>query len=101
VQCKLTYLCLPSSRAVPRHLVEQVSAAVLWKPPQINGGVAWNVRVELGPEQAEDDSLEHAQTFLGEPVAQSSLQRIVFPHQAGRYCVTLVLENLRSGQEVA
>jgi hypothetical protein len=89
--------------SVPGSVVEQVSAVVRWtQPAQLTGGVAWSVRVELGPEQAEAGTVAISREFLVyEPdEAQAGyLGSVVFPRRAERYCGTLVIEDLRTGRD--
>jgi len=100
VRCRSVTGCTVAVKLVSGNVVEQVSTALRWTPPAITGGVAWNVRVELGAEQWQADSLTHELRFYGEyPEQGYDLSPVVFPHAAGRYCVTLVLEDVRTGQD--
>jgi MYXO-CTERM domain-containing protein len=76
----------------------------MWQPPPFTSGVAWKVRLEPSPSQSDADlSRVYPPTEYVGPASTGtgaiSLGRIVFPTRSAQYCATLVITDLRTGQE--
>jgi hypothetical protein len=83
---------------IPSNMVDQVSALAHWSMPEVTGGVAWRLHIELGPEQGDIHPPGNVITVFGSnPEFESQLGELVFPNQQPRYCATLVLTDLRTG----
>jgi hypothetical protein len=111
VQCMSSTGCEPRplSLPLPPRVIEQVIAQVHWMPPEVVGGVAWRVRVEPDAPQAVVSSAEPAlpdtgavQELFGRvetPYRGVHIDDVIFPERGESYCVTVVLEDLRTGLE--
>lgn len=110
VSCRATEPCGPAQVLdVRTRVVEQVSAFAEWSPPEIVGGVAWSIRLEpKAPEgEAAGEQLwfgalgGYRQSFDspmgGLPIFE--IGSVDFRDRAQRYCVDVILEDLRTGLE--
>jgi len=100
--CQSTICGVAQTLRVPATLEKRVGVELTWQPPPVVGGVAWALRVE--PSTTNPDvnvNGAYAGDYLGDAPASSavSLGRALFPTEAARYCVTLVLKDLRTGEE--
>jgi len=86
---------------VPGRAVKQTGAELLWQVVPSASGVAWAVRIEASPSQSTDvDVRQGVNEYLANDAEPSvALGKVIFPTPADQYCVTLVLEDLRTQQE--
>ncbi|HWO07915.1 MAG TPA: hypothetical protein VNN80_00505, partial [Polyangiaceae bacterium] len=106
VQCALNQTSPPCGPprtvSLPTRVREEVAAIVVWAPPDIVGGVAWNLRFEGAQVGADpgSDFFDRVEGF--EPHADYGGDVglfVAFPEPAERYCATMVIEDLRTGLE--
>jgi hypothetical protein len=110
VQCMSSARCGPRpTLSLPPRVTEHVAAQVHWMPPEVVGGVAWRVRVEPDAQQAVVSSAESTldDTGAGQELFGKvetayrgvHVDDVIFQERADDYCVTVVLEDLRTGLE--
>lgn len=86
---------------VPATLTKRAMAEVTWQVPQVAEGVAWTVRLEASKAQPDaNPQFTPPYEYLGS-LSDSALTlgSILFQTSAPSYCATLVLTDLRTGQE--
>ncbi len=87
--------------SVPGGLIKQLAGQALWSLPPVVGDVAWEARLEASPEQPDAVVPLDAVTYLTNPEqTELGLGLIAFPTKAERYCVTFVVTDLRTQDEV-
>lgn len=86
------FLSMPG-RATKRDALEAT-----WRLPPSSTGVAWRPRLEASPSSADAVLPTYFNEFLGVGPDQS-FGTVAFPTAAEQYCVTLVVEDLRTHEE--
>jgi hypothetical protein len=84
---------------LPPRVIEELATQVVWTPPEVAGGVAWRVRLDLGEQPGEAGP---AKEFFGRIEASEPglyLPIVRFRELSGRHCVSVVVEDLRTGLE--
>jgi hypothetical protein len=71
---------------------------VRWHLPEITGFVAWRQRLELSNGVAAEGAFGQEHVFSSGPRSRD-VGIVAFPEPAARQCATLVVEDLRTGQE--
>jgi hypothetical protein len=90
----------PATVEVPEVFVKQASTQALWQLPPVTSGVAWQARLEASPDQPDAVLPGLSVEYLAdtsEPVVDMGY--LVFPTAAKSYCATLVVKDLRNGDE--
>jgi hypothetical protein len=92
--------CSDGPIPIPATVTKQVAVDVTWKAPPTSGGVAWKPRVEASPSHPDAIAIGPStfQEFTG-GATERDLGYVTFPTDAESYCVTLVLEDLRTHEE--
>lgn len=87
---------------LPPRVTERLATMIMWTPPPVVGHVAWAARVELRPGQGELLRRPAGEElFFGtlETSPRVTAGSPLFSERAERYCVDLVIEDLRTGLE--
>jgi hypothetical protein len=85
---------------VPEREVQHRANDTLWDVPEVAGMVAWEARVELSGPLGDGVASDEVAVVGGVDVGPVDTGFIVFPSDAEEYCVVLVIEDLRTGEEV-
>lgn len=101
--CLVNPVCAtPYTVPLPPRVTERLATMIMWTPPPVVGHVAWAARVELRPGQGELLPRHVGEElFFGtlESSAKVTAGSPLFSERAERYCVDLVIEDLRTGLE--
>jgi hypothetical protein len=86
---------------VPEGEVRHWANDTLWQVPEIQGMVAWAAHAELSGPLDDAVTVEDEVVVVGGvDVGDVDAGMVVFPSDAEEYCVVLVVEDLRTGEEV-
>lgn len=70
-----------------------------WQLPEVASRVAWRAHLEASPSEPDARVLEDAPIeYFGGPPDAWTAGRVVFAREAAEHCVTLVVEDLRTGE---
>lgn len=94
--CRSAHSCTSASITVPSNVLDRLAVDVTWSPPESSSPVAWRLTWQEGAESA--DAGERSWNYYGFGRKYEDHHLAVFPSGAGPHCVSLAIEDLRSGE---